>query len=489
MPKTRVVRAIKPLLLGTALLINTPLFANGEQSASPSGGFWNALTSGEFKALIRYNAMYRDSSLHVLQDGSDPIPDTEKKKQQYSAFGGYFGYETAPWFNTTFGATVYTSQPIGNNPDQRRGLGGLYEADGGQDGYYAIGEAFVRWQTPGHRITAGRQEMPAYRMVSLSNIRMTPVTHSGIAYDNTVFDGLKFSIAGINRMKERNDYQFIDMAKGARITDFDRGKQIIRGDYDPDDFRNGEYVGAKKEMLMAGAVWQPGDFTLEAWNYYVGDFVNSLYLYGNYTLTPGGGDWTYTLAAQYTDQRDVGGHIAGDIDTWHWGLRISAGRPGMLMFAGYNEVEYNEGSYDGGTLFVRWGTPQMFNSFQVQDSELAGTKSWGVGWQYDLGLPDLVRGTVIRFRYADYNMPDDLAMTDARQDRAEATFDLRYSFTRDSGFGIFTMMEGLSIQFRAAWNNYDTNYDFEAYREIHGYEFESVTKDFWDLRLYLDYHF
>ena len=37
-----------------------------------------------------------------------------------------------------------------------------------------------------------------------------------------------------------------------------------------------------------------------------------------------------------------------------------------------------------------------------------------------------------------------------RQDRAEATFDLRYSFTRKSGFGIFTDMQGLSIQFRAA---------------------------------------
>ena len=488
MPKSRAAQRIQPLVLA-ATLFCTPLAAESPQAGSNNDdGFWNAFTSGEFKALIRYNAMYRDSSLHMLQDGSDPIPDSEKK-QQYSAFGGYFGYETAPWFNTTFGATVYTSQPIGNNPDDRRGLGGLYEADGGQDGYTALGELFARWQYGGHRITAGRQEMPAYRMVSMSNIRMTPVTHSGIAYDNTVFDDLKFSIAGINRMKERNDHTFIDMASGARLKDFDRGKQIIRGDYNPDYFKDGVYVGPKKEMLMAGAIWQPGDFSLEAWNYYIGDFVNSLYLYGDYSISPGEGNWSYTLAAQYTDQSDVGDRVGGDIDTWHWGLKLSAGRPGMLLFAGYNEVAYNEASYDGGTLFVRWGTPQMFNSFQVQDSELAGTKSWGVGWQYDLGLPGLVRGTVIRFRYADYNMPDDLTMTDARQDRAEATFDLRYSFMRDSGFGIFTEMDGLSIQFRAAWNNYDTSYDFEAYREIHGYEFESVTKDFWDLRLYLDYHF
>ena len=32
-------------------------------------------------------------------------------------------------------------------------------------------------------------------------------------------------------------------------------------------------------------------------------------------------------------------------------------------------------------------------------------------------------------------------------------------------------------------------YDFEAYRDIHGYDFKSATKDFYAARLYLDYHF
>ena len=91
-----------------------------------------ALAGGEFKALLRYNAMYRDSNLHVLQDSSEPIPK-DTRTQQYSAFGGYFGFETASWRNWSAGATIYGSFPIGNNPADRRGLGGLYEADGGQE--------------------------------------------------------------------------------------------------------------------------------------------------------------------------------------------------------------------------------------------------------------------------------------------------------------------------------------------------------------------
>ena len=50
-------------------------------------------------------------------------------------------------------------------------------------------------------------------------------------------------------------------------------------------------------------------------------------------------------------------------------------------------------------------------------------------------------------------------------------------------------MQGFSLQFRIAYNNYRTDYNFEAYKKIHGYDFETATKDFIDARLYLDYVF
>ena len=131
----------------------------------------------------------------------------------------------------------------------------------------------------------------------------------------------------------------------------------------------------------------------------------------------------------------------------------------------------------------------MFTSFQVQDGELAGEKSYGVGLQYDFGLNGRVRGLIMRCRYGYYDLPDDLLLTDARQDRREATLDLRYSLARDSGFGVFTEMKGLSLRFQLAWNNYRTDYDFEAYKAIHGYDFDRVTKDFYDARLYVEYLF
>ena len=456
----------------------------------------DAFKNGKVKGLLRYGGQHRDSNYHVLQDAPGDV--AHEKVQAYSAIGGYLGYETAPLHNFSIGATFYTSNPfLGSNADDRKGLGGLYEKDGGQDSYHVLGEAFLKYQNDEHRVVVGRQEMPDYRFISLSNIRMTPFTHEGATYENRSIEGLKVNVAYITGQKDRNGIEFQDMVRSARVkTGCVTGdpscsqKQIIRGNFDPSNFdASGNYAGDDKEMPMLGAIYSQDNFSVEAWNYYVNDFANTVYLYGKYNFNPSA-DWKFAVAAQYSNQQDVGDGVGGNVDTWFYGLKAEAASSnGMLFFLNYNEVSYNEDSYDGGTMFVRWGTPQMFNSFQVQDSELAGTKSIGVGAQFDLGALGLLDSTVIRFRYADYDMPDNLDMIDARQDRTEATFDLRYSFTKTSGFGIFTQMDGLSIQFRIAYDSFENDYDYAAYKAIHGYDFNSVTDDFVDARLYIDYVF
>lgn len=487
-----------PILAGDSLSVN--MDAKPKQDTSVES-VADAFTQGTIKGLIRYGAQHRDSNYHTTKDSTSDVAG--ESVQAYSALGGYLGYETAPLFYTSMGATFYTSNPLGSNPDDRKGLGGLYEKDGGQDAYNVLGEAFLKVEKDNHLVKVGRQEMPNYKFVSLSNIRMTPFTHEGAIYENSSIEGMKLNLAYITAQKDRNDILFKGMVRSARVKTgcgavdtsgqcIDTGsKQTIRGVYDPSNYdSSGNYAGDDKEMPMLGVSYKQDNWNTEAWNYYVDDFVNTLYLFGQYNITLGD-KWKVALAGQYANQQDVGDSVAGNVDTWFYGLKAEASSvKGMLFFLNYNEVSYNENSYDGGTLFVRWGTPQMFNSFQVQDSELAGTKSIGVGAQFDLGALGLLNSTVIRFRYADYDMPDELWMTDARQDRTEATFDLRYSFTKESGFGIFTQMDGLSIQFRIAYDDFKTDYDFNAYTAIHGYNaLDSVTDSFVDARIYIDYVF
>ncbi|RKZ83945.1 MAG: hypothetical protein DRQ39_08880, partial [Gammaproteobacteria bacterium] len=207
----------------------------------------HALTRGTFKGLLRYSGQHRDSNLHMVQD-SNTADISNEKKQQYSTIGGYLGYETAPFYNTSIGATVYTSQPVGNNPSNRKGLGGLDERDGDQDSYTVWGEAYIKFEQEGHRIKVGRQEMPDYKFVSLSDVRMTPITHQGAIYENTLLDDWQFNAAYISKMKERNADEFIDMAKGARLKEGGNGsRKMIRGSYDPSDYDSDGYTGDKKE--------------------------------------------------------------------------------------------------------------------------------------------------------------------------------------------------------------------------------------------------
>ncbi|MEH6582639.1 MAG: OprD family outer membrane porin [Halioglobus sp.] len=493
---------MKAGILIVFLLLLPQLAIAAEENSRPAvDSLSEAFAQGQIKGLLRYSAQYRDSDLHVLQDSSSPDV-ADEKKQQYSAIGGFLGFETAPWYNIAGGLTFYTSNPIGNNPDDRRGLGGLDESDGGQDAYNVLGEAFLKFDSGAHMLKTGRQEVSGYRFVSQSNIRMTPVTHQGTIYENSSVEDLVLKFGYINKQKERNATEFIGMVRAARVetgcgaVDANGNcsntatRKLIRGDFDPTDYDSeGNYHGDTKDLPLVGGIYTGEKITLEAWDYYAEDFVNTVYFYGQYRFDPFAGDYAIALAAQYGDQQDVGDSVAGDIDTWFYGFSFQLNGPGMTFFTNYNEVEYNEGSYDGGTIFVRWGTPQMFNSFQVQDSELAGTKSLGAGFQYDFGRQGILPGVVMRIRYGYYDMPDKVTQADARQDRSEATFDLRYSFTRDSGFGIFTEMEGLSLQFRLAYNDYDTDLDIAAFKAIHGYEFDTITNDFIDARIYLDYHF
>ena len=466
------------------LIFLTCMFIPYAVSSAEENTLNYALSQGKFKGLLRYSGQYRDSNLHLLQDGTSTNTSNEKK-QQYSALGGYLGYETAPIYDISVGATLYTSQPFGHNPDDRSGLGGLYEENGEQESYTFLGEAYVKYEIDEHMIKVGRQEMPDYRFVSLSDIRMTPYTHEGAVYENTVFNKLQLNFAYITKMKERNAEKFIDMASAAHISE---SKISLTSRYDPTDYDNGFYNGSKKEMTMAGLTYSTDALTVEGWNYYVDDFINTVYLYGQYNITPAHSDLALSLSAQYANQSDVGDQIAGNVDTWFYGLKLQAVINRTTLFIGFNEVDYNENSYDGGTIFVRWGSPQMFNSFQVQDSELAGTQSYGIGAQYQFDQNSIIPGVIMRVRYGDYDMPNSLSKRFARQDRTETTFDINYAFAKGSNIGNLSL-DGLSIQFRVAFNDYDTDYDFQAFIDKHNFSASSVTDDFIDTRLYLNYKF
>ncbi len=97
----------------------------------------------QWKGLLRYGAQYREQGSYNINQDSE-ANDHEK---QFSSLGGYLGFETLFLRHASFGATIYTSSPFGNNPNSHKALGGLAEPDDclscQQQAYTTLGEAFL----------------------------------------------------------------------------------------------------------------------------------------------------------------------------------------------------------------------------------------------------------------------------------------------------------------------------------------------------------
>jgi hypothetical protein len=114
---------------------------------------------------------------------------------------------------------------------------------------------------------------------------MTPNTFETIALQGKAKLGeggviLKYAAAYFDKIKERNSDEFVSMSE-------DAGASVDRGVY------------------TAGALYEKGNFSIGAIDYYSPDIINIGYAETKLTL-PIGEDWWPKLAAQFTDQCSVG---------------------------------------------------------------------------------------------------------------------------------------------------------------------------------------
>ncbi len=321
---------------------------------------------------------------------------------------------------------------------------------------------------------------------------MSPLTFEGISYENFSLNNTRFIASYLTGMKDKNDEAFLDLAGSSKISETNpKGKQVIRGHYNPNDFNiEGQYIGSHKSMLLIGAEYQNPNISAVFWSYNIEDFLSANYIMSSWShfINPTS---PLTLALELHKQDDIGDAIAGNINTYLYGLQISQVlNYSIKLFIGLAKVKYDEDSYDGGSLFAPWGSPVFFNSLQIQDGELAGTKFLSLGSFFDLGQLQLLKNSILRIRYGYFDTPDDLNDYDARQQRNEFAIDFRYTLSAPTNFDINATPDGFSLVIRIAYNDYESDYDYQAYENIHsGRSFEEVEDNYLDSRLYLQYAF
>lgn len=362
---------------------------------------------------------------YYLNRNRDTNPDTAGW-----ALGGALQYRSGYWQQwLRLGATLFTSQKL-YGPDDKDGTQ-LFEP--GQEPFTVVGEAFIAArfaENTGVRLGRQRFELP---YLGSHDIRMVPNTFEAIAVGNTSPVGLAYMAGYVDRIKRKNDDQFIDMAEAAGA-DSDDG--VV--------FAGARYILGTNQF---GGIYQRTP-----------DVFDTVFVKFEHHL-PVSDQLPMKAFLQYTDQRSIGDKLIGDFDTYLLAgkLELTTGPVTWRLAASTTDEESG--------IQKPYGNPANYLSVIVEDFDRAGEDAWMVGMSYDfkrVGIGDL--STFINI--VDGNTPDSGANASPDQTEYDITVDYR-------------MKEGWSdrlwLRVRAAYVDQEEELggnDFLDFRIIVNYDLE-----------------
>lgn len=332
----------------------------------------DAFRDTEFKVNLR--TFYLDRNKY---DGSE---------SESLAIGGWAGFKTGYFMDfISLGLTGYTSQHL-HGDDSKDGALLLQP---GQEGYTVLGELYADVRIMDDlNLYVGRKEFDT-PFINRNDVRMTPNTFEAIVLQGKIKLGtlppppaaggsgkapvgngkgivpdssapvtddratLKYGLGYFDAIKERNSDEFVSMAE-------DAGADVDRGVY------------------TAGALYQDGDFSFGAIDYYSPDLINIGYVEAKYafaiheSLKP-------RVAAQFIDQRSVGDELLQDdgFSGQQFGLKAELPVGQALFTAGYTQTT-------GGTNMQNpWSGYPGYTSVQVEDFNREGEGAFLLRAGYD----------------------------------------------------------------------------------------------------------
>ncbi len=454
------------------LSIAVGLFLGGSFCLSANETISSALAETTIKAQLRSYTLQR--SYDELVENSAGIFDQQKKSQKISnALGGYFGFESGALYHFSIGSTFYTSQPIFHNPISE---GGLQLLKDDQDGYSVLGEAFVKWKYNQTIVKVGRQLLSDYGFLSDNDIRMTPYTYEAAILENRDLENIVLRGAYVHGVKTFVSTSYVDFVNASKVLVRDEtvGRNPLRGDYNPAYYDESNYIGPRKDLYLASAAYQNNKINFEFWNYYSSDFVNFIYVTGSYNFQIG--DIANNLGAQLIKQDNVGAHVAGSIDTYVYGVMLTSVYDHFTFTYAFNKTKYDENSLDGGTIIDMWGANILYSGLMYNGSDQGGTTSNVISIKYDFAS----YGLSMQLFAGKFDLPNKLTDIFADQDNSE--YDLIVKYTP-------RWNKKLQFKIEAAYIDFETDYNFRVYEDLHGFDVLHAYDDILDLRFIVNYTF
>jgi len=451
----------------TLLVIGSLSFLSASETLS------EAFEKTVYKGQLRYYAMQR--SYDELLEDPDGVFNVQNEYQKVSnAIGGYLGFESGSFYHFSVGATFYTSLPIFYNPSDE---GGLQILKDNQDAYGVLGEAFIKWEHDQTILKIGRQLLSDYRFLSDNDIRMTPYTYEGAILENRDLENITLRLACVSGAKTHASTNYIDFVNASKdlLREVTIDRNPIRGDYNPAYYdENSNYIGPEKNLYLGSIVYQNKQVNLEFWNYYADDFVNIVYTMGSYAFQTG--SFSNSIGIEGVKQNDIGEHVAGTINTYAYDMMVKSTYDNFSLQYVFSKVKYDEASLDGGTIIDQWGGGMLYGGLIYNGADQGGSIGHSLSFGYDFVSYDMS----ILLTTAKFNFPNKITDIFADQDNKEYDFILNY--TPDWNQKLHFKVEAMYVDF-------DTNYNFKAYEDLHGFNMLHTYDDILDLRFIVNYSF
>ncbi|MEN8245018.1 MAG: OprD family outer membrane porin [Thermodesulfobacteriota bacterium] len=350
------------------------------------------------------------------------------------AIGGNLNYGTAPLYGFTAGVGFKTSQgDYANTGDEvYRGLLATGATPGDDESYAALDEYFLRYSNWDTKFTLGAHAVNT-PWLNGHDIRMTPKKYRGLGVINNSIENL-----------ELHGYYLTDWLDWT-AEDWTSMTSAFTGD-----------AGDDEGALALGAKWQilPA-LSVQGWDYYFRDVMNSLYLTAVYQQAMGS-DYTFGADLRYLNQMDVGDKLAGNLGTYTAG--------GSAFLGGFGaKLTLYFGANGSDNLVAPFGESKII-SLQVLALDRAEENAYTVKFDYDFAYLG-VDGLSLYALFSSFDTPD--SGGNASSDATEIDVDLQYKL---SGW-----FDNCSIRLRHAIIDKD--------EDVAGGE------DFSDSRVYLVYKF
>lgn len=422
-----------------SVLQSFPIGSQASDISSPSSQLFNKPVDepkikkpdSDLPAFIHDTKLKLNLRTMYLDKNNFSAASNQSSEQSSSAVGGAIALKTGKLAETfDLGAEVFTSQKIYGPLDKD----GALVLEEGQDSYSVLGVLNPRFEHQGHLLSFYRQrhDLP---YLNSQDSRMTPNTFESYDY---AFLGqqhnapIRFGGGYFDRIKTRNQDQFIHMSEAAGI------------------------VGKERGMPWLGVIASPTkEVNLAAINYMLLDTVNIFYSDADFKSRLSD-SLDLKISLQYSNQSSIGSELldAQSDSTEMMGSQFALSYRNVVL---RSAVTMNSSS---GNLISPFGAYPGYNAALIDDFKRAGEIAWKLGLSYDLAGINL-KGVSAFVDFIQGNNAVDQAKQDLTDQRE---VDINIDFRPEVGF-----LNGFWLRLRCGFVDFENAGSGNDFRLILNY--------------------